>query len=377
MVFVPVGNPTGGGDPASRKGDNLYSDSVVALNASTGKMIWYYQMVHHDMWDYDVTAAPTLIDVTKGGKKIPAVAQITKQGLLFILDRMTGKPVFGVEERPVPPSTTAGEIMSPTQPFPVKPVPLARNSITPDEVSNINPQAAKYCADQVASRAGGVPFAPRNAENGTIIFPSSIGGGNWGGVSYDPALSLVFVNTQDLGSRSNPAAPGGGNGRPAGPRTAAAHGGEGGARFTDEERYPCNRPPWGRLTAVNANTGDIAWQVPLGGYKELEAKGVMGAGAANLGASMVTAGDVLFIGATNDERFRAFDARSGKQLWQVDLDGNALAEPMTFMNREGKQLLVIATGGAAYMGGVGPVQQSSSGKIIAFGLPSKPGAVKK
>jgi quinoprotein glucose dehydrogenase len=377
MVFVPVGNPTGGGDPAGRKGNNLYSDSVVALNAETGKLIWYYQMVHHDVWDYDVTASPTLVDVVRDGKKIPAVAQITKAGLLFILDRLTGKPIFGVEERAVPPSKTPGEELSPTQPFPLKPAPLARNSMSAAEVSRITPESERFCSAQVADHETGGPFLPRGGAKGTIVFPSSIGGGNWGGVSYDAQLGFVFVNTSDLGSAANGPRPAS---RAAGaPQAGAAlgapaplsHGGTGGGRFVDQDRYPCNQPPWGRLTAVNVNTGDIAWQVTLGSYKALEEKGIKDTGATNLGASLVTAGGVIFIGATNDRRFRAFDAHNGKLLWQVDVDGNALAEPMTYLNTAGKELLVVTTGGAAYMGGVGPVQEPVSGKIIAFGLPDK------
>ena len=143
MVFVPVGNPTGGGDPAGRKGSNLYSNSVVALNAETGKLIWYYQMVHHDVWDYDVTASPTLINVVQNGKTIPAVAQITKNGLLFILNRLTGQPIFGAEERPVPASKTPGEELSPTQPFPLKPVPLARNSMSAADIEPYQPGLRK------------------------------------------------------------------------------------------------------------------------------------------------------------------------------------------------------------------------------------------
>jgi quinoprotein glucose dehydrogenase len=364
MVFVPVGNPTGGGDPAGRKGNNLYSDSVVALNAETGKLIWFYQMTHHDVWDYDVTASPTLIDVVRSGKRIPALAQITKQGLLFILDRLTGQPIFGVEERAVPAGTTPGDVLSLTEPFPLKPPPLARNSMSAADVSRISPESESYCAGQVASRETGGPFLPRNPAKGAIVFPSSIGGGNWGGVSYDASLGLVFVNTSNLGSRGNPPAS-------ATPRGPALHGGEGGARFVDQDRYPCNRPPWGQLTAVNVNTGDIAWQVTLGSYKALEAKGIQDAGAPNLGASLTTASGLLFIGATNDQRFRAFNARDGKLLWQVDLDGDALAEPMTYLNREGRQLLTVTTGGAGYLGGVGPVEKEVTGKITAFELPQK------
>jgi quinoprotein glucose dehydrogenase len=366
MVFIPVGNPTGGGDPAGRKGDNLYSDCIVALNANTGKLIWYYQVVHHDVWDYDVPAPPTLIDVVQNGKKIPALAQITKQGLLFILNRLDGKPIFGAEERPVPHGDNPEDVLSPTQPFPLKPLPVARNSISAAEISQISPESTKFCNDLAATRELGGPFLPRSSK-GSIIFPSSIGGGNWGGVSYDASLGLVFVNTMDLGSRGNPVRPAG-TGAAAGRRVFG--GGEGGARFVDQDRYPCNRPPWGQLTAVNVNTGEFAWQVTLGSYKALEEKGIKDAGAANVGPSLVTAGGLLFIGATNDQRFRAFDVHSGKLLWQMDLDGNALAGPMTYLTRNGKQVMVAASGGAGYMGGVGPIQPQTTGKIIAFGIPA-------
>jgi glucose dehydrogenase len=380
MVFVPVGNPSGGGDPAGRKGKNLYSNSVIALNADTGKLIWYYQLVHHDVWDYDVTAPPALVDVVQNGKKIPAVAQLTKQGLLFILDRMTGQPVFGAEEREVPKNPQPGEELWPTQPFPLKPVALARNSMSAAEISRITPESEKFCAALVADHETGGPFPARGGAS--ITFPSSIGGGNWGGVSFDAGLGLIFVNTSNLGSVSNvrrPVAPA--PGAPVAGAIAASGaagrgniagnngGGGGGSRFVDQDHYPCNQPPWGQLTAINANTGDVAWQVTLGGYKQLEEKGIKNAGAVNTGGSMVTGGGVLFIGATNDHRFRAFDARTGKQLWQIDMDGNALASPITYLGRNGKQIIAVITGGSSYMGGVGPQDPMLPGKITAFTLP--------
>ena len=373
MVFVPVGNPSGGGDPAGRKGANLYSNSVVALNADTGKLVWYYQMVHHDVWDYDVTAPPALVDVVRNGKKVPAVAQLTKQGLLFILNRMTGQPIFGAEEREVPGNKPPGEELWPAQPFPVKPVALARNSMSASDISRITPASEEFCAAQVADHETGGPFLPRGA-GASISFPSSIGGGNWGGVSFHAGLGLIYVNTSNLGSISNgrrPAGTTGASGTAGTGRGAAANngGGGGGTRFVYQDHFPCNKPPWGHLTAVNANTGDIAWQVTLGGYKQLEEKGITNAGAVNTGGSIVTAGGLVFIGATNDRRFRAFDARTGKQLWQVDMDGHALAQPVTYLGRNGKQFIAVATGGPSYMGGVGPQVPVLPGKITAFTLP--------
>ena len=352
IVFVPVGNPSGGEPAEGRKGINLYSNSVVALKADTGKMLWYYQMVHHDVWDYDVTAPPTLIDVVQNGKKLPAVAQLTKQGLVFVLDRLTGKPIFGAEERKVPTENDIGEFLSPTQPFPLKPVPVSRNSITAAELSKISPEAEKYCAEQFATHVTGPPFTPRSTKP-QIFFPSTIGGGNWGGVTFAPDLGLMFVHSSNLGALS------------------AGRGGRGGGnRFVDQQHYPCNQPPWGELYAISANTGNVAWKVPFGSYKELEAKGIRDAGAVSVGGGIVTASGILFIGATNDRRFRAYEAKTGKLLWQIDVDGNALALPITYTTRDGRQLLAVGTGGPSYIGGVGPAQDVlQPGKITVYALP--------
>ena len=347
LIFVPTGQPTGGGPLPNRVGINLYANCVLALDAATGKLKWYFQTVHHDQWDYDVSAPPALIDVVRNGQKIPAVAQLSKQGLLFILDRMTGKPIFGVEERPVP-LGQPGDGTWPTQPFPLKPVPLSRNTMTLAEVSKISPEAEKYCTEALAGREL-VPFA-RTAPS----FPSSIGGGNWGGVAFDPKSALIFVNTSEMGR-----APSGNS-----PDRPASN------RFVDPNYFPCNTPPWGLLTAVNANTGEIAWKVPLGSYAELEAKGIKNTGAPNLGGPIVTASGVIFIGATNDKRFRAFDSRTGKELWMEEMKAHATATPITYEGRDHKQYVVVATGGTGLLSGVGPRDSTKfNGIITAFSLP--------
>jgi glucose dehydrogenase len=383
LVFVPTGNPTGGGSVADRAGNELYSSSLLALDANTGKLKWYFQSVHHDLWDFDDPAPPALIEVKQGHRTIPAVAQMTKQGMLFILDRMTGQPIFGVEERPVP-IGTEGDGTSPTQPFPIKPPPLSRDSMGLDEVSKMSPEAEAYCTAAMGGHAL-VPYSRTGPS-----FPSSIGGGNWGGVAFDPSLGLIFANTSELGR-----APGGGRGfgrgsergamRGAGPAQAT---GEAGAsvtpttasnrpnsnRFVDPDYYPCNQPPWGLLTAVNANTGDIVWRVPLGSYKELEAKGIKNTGTPNLGGAIATAGGLLFIGATNDQRFRAFDSKTGKELWTEDINGNAMSVPITYQSSGGRQFVVVATGGDGLLGGVGPRHTPPTqykGMIVAFALPAK------
>lgn len=364
LVFVPTGQPTGS-PLASQNGKELFSSCLLALDAKTGKLKWYFQSVHHDQWDFDVPAPPVLIEVKQGNRTIPAVAQMTKQGMLFILNRTTGKPIFGVEERPVP---TGREGTWPTQPFPVKPPPLARNSMTLNDVSKLSPEAEAYCTAAMGGHAP-VPFSLTGPS-----FPSGVGGGNWGGVAFDPNLGLIFANTSELGR-----APGGGRrgaepGRGADEGAASTLAGErpNSNRFVGPNYYPCNQPPWGLLTAVNANTGDIVWNVPLGSYRELEEKGIKNTGTPNLGGAIATASGLVFIGATNDQRFRAFDSRTGKELWTRDMDGNAMSVPITYQDRSGRQFVAVATGGAGLLYGVGPRDAASTqykGMIVAFALP--------
>jgi glucose dehydrogenase len=337
LVFVPTGQPGFGGPAENQAGKNLFGDCVLALDAATGKLRWYYQMIHHDIWDYDTGAPPALVDVVRNGQRTPAVAELTKPGLLFILDRMTGKPVFGDEERPMP-QGKPGEAW-PTQPFPIKPLPLARNSLTAAEVTKLTPEANQFCTDALKGEKL-VPYSLTQPR-----FPSSIGGGNWGGVAFDPNLGLIFANTNDIGI---------------GPM---------GGRFVDKDFYPCNQPPWGTLTAVNANTGDFAWRIPLGSYPELEAKGIFNTGAPNLGGPIATASGLVFIGASNDRRFRAFDSRTGKQLWMQNINGDAMATPVTYQGRNGKQYIVVAVAGPGLMNGVGPRGLEFPASLVAFTLP--------
>src|SRR5581483_7539026 len=238
LVFLPVGNPADSFYGADRKGTNLYANSVVALDAATGKYRWHIQMVHHDIFDYDVDAPPTLIDLTRDGRKIPAVVETTKMGLLWVLDRLTGKPVFGVEERKVPQSDVPGEVSWATQPFPVKPPPLARMTVKKDEVRE--PCRAGF--DELVHDG---PFQPFDSKV-SLRFPGTMGGGNWGGVAFDPSLGYLFVNTSNLGGTGRmEKAP---DGAPVPYRPVGGY-----VRWIDKDRYPCQQPPWGELTAVNAN----------------------------------------------------------------------------------------------------------------------------
>jgi quinoprotein glucose dehydrogenase len=361
MVFLPTGNPADSFYGADRKGTNLYANSVVALDALTGKLLWYYQLVHHDLFDYDLAAPPALIEIKRNGRTIPAVAQITKMGLLFLLDRTTGKPVFGVEERPVPKSDVPGEESWPTQPFPLKPPPLARISLTPEDITTRTPEAHKFCSEWFSRLRHQGPFTPFGLAP-TLLMPGTMGGGNWGGVSFDPQLGFVFVNTSSLGGTGQMVA--------AAPGAPMPYRNEGGyTRFLDQDQFPCQQPPWGELTAVNANTGDIAWRVPLGSYDQVEAQGLKSAGAANMGGSIATAGGLVFIAATTDSKFRAFDSRTGKELWVTRIDATGDAVPMTYRGSSGKQYVVIAAAGTNRFRMIANTADETADALIAFALP--------
>ena len=363
MVFIPTGNPADSFYGGDRKGTNLYANCVVALNAATGKLRWYYQMVHHDIFDNDVAAAPALITVEHSGKKIPAVAEITKAGLLFILNRDTGQPIFGVEERPVPKSDVPGEEAWPTQPFPLKPPPLSRNTISRNDVFARTPDSKRYCLELFDRLHNEGPYTPYGFAKPTLEFPGAMGGGNWGGVSFDPSLGYIFVNTTNMGAWGHMA--------PAPAGSAMPYRNESGyARFLDQEGYPCQRPPWGELSAVNANTGDVVWRTPLGNFDEIEAAGFPNAGTPNVGGSIATAGGLVFIAATNDFRFRAFDSRTGNELWSARLDATGNASPITYLGRDGRQYVVIAAGGPAHLRNVGDNSKNVADSLIAFALPS-------
>lgn len=360
LVLLSTGNPADSWYGADRKGTNLYANCVLALDAATGKLRWHYQLTHHDIFDYDVPGGPALIEVNKDGKRIPAVAQITKMGLLFLLDRTTGKPIFGVEERAVPSSDIAGEEAWPTQPFPIKPPPLSRITIRRDELSKRTPEAERYCADLFDKLKIGEVYTPYGSKT-TLVFPGAMGGGNWGGVSFDPKLGYIFVNTTDMGGIGHlvPSAPG---------AAMPIRNESGYARFLDHERYPCQQPPWGHLTAVNANTGDVAWKVPLGNYEELTSQGAKSTGTPNVGGSIVTAGGLVFIAATNDSRFRAFSSKTGQEVWSVRMEATGNATPITFLGGDGQQYVVIAAGGPAHLRNVGDTSGNKADSLIAFSL---------
>jgi quinoprotein glucose dehydrogenase len=348
LIFLPIGQPAAQYYGGHRAQANLYSSSVVALDATTGKVRWHFQLTHHDVWDYDNAATPALVDIVQSGRRIPAVVTVAKSGLMFFLHRETGKPVYPVEERPVPRSDIPGEETWPTQPFPVKPPPLSRLSIGPDEIFTGEPEHEKFCRDLV-SQIGGVhnlgPYTPYSGKEYRVVFPGQQGGPNFGGVAVDPATNYVIVNSRDVGGLGRMDKTSDGD-QVAYRRVSPLGRGTVNARFWNPRtNLPCQPPPWAHLMAVNANTGDIAWKVTLGTSDELEAKGVKNTGAFGQGGPIVTAGGLVFIAGTVDRRFRAFDSSTGARLWETRLDAEGHTTPMTYLGPNGRQYVVVMTTG--------------------------------
>ena len=463
MVFLALGSPSYDFYGADRIGSNLYGNSIVALEAKTGKYIWHFQTVHHDLWDYDLPAPPNLVSVNIDGKERDAVAQTTKTGFLFVLDRETGKPLFPVEERPVPVSHVPGEQAWPTQPFPVKPLPYARQHMTADDLSNFSPAAHDSLLKKFNSLRYEGLFTPPDPK-GTLMIPGTRGGSNWGGAAFDPETGLLYVKSSDspeidhlqkvetseqsatqtpyfqgkaiymahcaschgrdrkgdppnfpslvdVSTRMNKEAAltkiMQGSGRmPAfasllkgkeesiiayifdlqharssqkeadlfeihANRMATSESNNKSdtaavylnvtpfSHFRDIDGHPAIKPPWGALNAINLNTGDYAWKVPVGNIPELQGKGESITGMEGYGGPIVTAGGLIFIGGTRDKKFRAFDKETGDLLWETDLPGVANATPCTYWSN-GKQFIAVSVSGS---------EGDPAGSIISFALP--------
>ena len=448
IVFVPTGSASFDFWGGNRVGQNLFADCLLALDAVTGKRLWHYQFVHHDLWDRDPPAPPNLLSVRRNGKSVDAVAQVTKSGHVFVFNRETGEPLFPIEERAVPASDLPGESAWPTQPLPLKPAPFTRQIFSADEITDISPESHKMVLERFVKVRPHAPFMPPSRE-GTIIFPGFDGGAEWGGAAVDPH-GILYVNANEMPwiltmveTESKDGVPLSSGQRIYGQICATCHGqnrsgdparafpslekaaakfkrgdivqllnsgrgmmpsfaflsaeqkesvagfllgetpiaaardqspansedvlgGEpythmGYRRWLDTNGYPAVKPPWGTLNAIDLNTGEFVWRTALGELPELTARGLPPTGTENYGGPVVTAGGIVFIAATKDEMFRAFDQKTGKVLWQARLPAAGYATPSTYMVN-GRQFIVIACGG-------GKSGTKSGDAYVAFALP--------
>jgi quinoprotein glucose dehydrogenase len=356
LVFVPCSAPSPDYYGGERHGQNLYGNSLVALHASTGKVAWYFQVVHHDLWDYDIAAQPILAEIIKDGKKTPVVIVGTKMGHVFVLHRETGKPVFPVEERPVPASTVAGESAWPTQPFPVLPAPLGLQKVGVENAWGLNEAEWIAATERIKQFTSGGIFTPPSY-GGTIITPGNVGGIHWGGMSYDPGRGLLVTNINHLAAiiRMIPRDSLEMAERQNKDLIRAETGRQAGTPYVMKRDYLFKvdtggmkiqtAPPWGTLLAIDMKTGEKKWEVPLGFM--LDPRKYPGAekwGSLNLGGAITTAGNLTFVAASLDGHLRAFSTSTGKLLWQYLLPATAQATPMTY-SIKGKQYVVIAAGG--------------------------------
>ena len=442
IVFVPTGSAAADFYGADRLGDNLYANTLLALDAATGKRLWHFQTVHHDIWDRDLPAPPALVTVTHEGRRVDAVAQTSKQGIVWLFERATGRPLFPIEERPYPASGVDGERASRTQPQPVKPAPFARQRLTEDMLTRRTPAAHAAVLEAFRRFRSDGQFVPLAVGVETVVFPGFDGGGGWGGPAFDPATGLLYVSATemactgmlapavtgssgrqlylkecaachrddmsgappqipslvDVGRRKPPAeltrivrqGVGRMPGLPAlspeavdaivafigtGENRDVEHAGAttgaqryrftGYKRFLDPDGYPAIEPPWGTLTAIDLNTGERAWQIPLGEYPELAAQGLKNTGSELYGGPIVTAGGLVFIGATSyDKKVRAFDKTTGALLWEATLPFSAAGTPATY-EVDGRQYLVVPAGG-----GKARRPEPSGGVYVAFALPA-------
>ena len=350
LIYLPLASPIPFGYGGDRAGNNLFSNSLVAVDIRSGEYRWHFQTIHHDLWDHDPPAPPALFDIEKDGELIPALGVTTKSGYLYLLNRETGDAIFGIEERAVPASDVPGEETSPTQPIPTNPPALARVSFDASDLvtaADTSPEHAAACS-QLLAKSGNVtnqgPFTPwayrpnGAGDNTTLLFPGLTGGPNWGGVAFDPASKYAFVFAGDIGS------------------FGWVEESENGAEFPMQRRgprpgnfqvtidgmsLPCQKPPWGTLSAVDTTTGNIAWQQTLG-LSEVLPEENQNTGRAGRAAALVTAGNLIFIAATDDNRLRALDTMTGRQLWETTLAKRGNANPMTYRGADGNQYVVIS-----------------------------------
>jgi quinoprotein glucose dehydrogenase len=360
ILYMPLGAPNDDRVGPDRPGDNLFSSSVVAVNANTGEYLWHFQLVHHDIWDYDAQSAPLVVDLPRGGEMVPALIIVNKAGLMFTLDRVTGEPIFDIEERPVPQSDLAGEQASPTQPFPTKPEPLTQNTISRDNLYKGEPELQAYCEQMVDDnnmKLGG-PFMPIAVNQYSISPPGPAGGINFWGPAYDPELNLFISNTSNMFQPMRLIERTEGNYVNSGPLAGLR-------RFGDpERRLLCGPTPWGELVAVNMDTGDIAYRKTLG-VSDMLPVGMQDTGRPSSGGVVLTASGLTFVGGTDDFRFRAFATATGENLWEIRLPSSVQTTPITYMGADGRQFVTVVSTGGGLTG-----SEVTNDEIIAFALPA-------
>lgn len=366
LVFIPTGSASPDFFGGLRPGDNRWADSVVALRGDTGEFVWGFQLVHHDLWDYDTAAPPLLASLDRNGSRVPVVVEGNKTGYLFVLDRATGKPVFGVEERPVPKSEVPGEAAFPTQPFPVAPPQLNPGKLSEEDAWGVTPEDREACRQQLSDLRNDGIFTPPSLK-GSLSNPGILGGMTWSGYAFEPTRNLLFVNTNNLPWKvrliprkefeDKPKTESGDYDG----QTGAPYGVFRRPLLSPGAHLPCVTPPWGMLSAIDLSVGKIRWQVPLGSFQP----GHVPEGTISLGGPIVTAGDLIFIAGTLDPFIRAFDVETGKELWKSELPTSAHATPMTYqLKPDGKQFVVISSGGNPHIDG-----EKKGDAVIAFTLP--------
>ncbi len=367
LIFVPTGSASPDYYGGLRPGDDKWADSVVALQAQTGKVAWGFQLVHHDLWDYDTASPPLLTTLEHDGKKVPVVIQGNKTGFVYVLNRETGAPVFPVEERAVPQSDVPGEVTSPTQPFPVAPPALAPQRVSADDAWGLDAEDREACRKEIAGLRNEGIFTPPSVR-GSLAIPGNIGGMTWSGYAFDPERSTLLVTTNNFPTKVRviPRAEFEEARKKEEPGEYTAQEGAPYGMFrrpflSPKHRLPCVPPPWGMLSAVDMVRGKILWQVPLGSF----APGKVPDGVINLGGPIVTAGGVVIVAGTIDPFLRAFDVETGKELWKAQLPTSAHATPMTYRaGASGKQYVVIAAGGHSHID-----EEAQGDAVVAFTLP--------
>jgi quinoprotein glucose dehydrogenase len=355
LVFMATGSASPDFYGGGRRGDNLFANCVLCLDAHTGKRLWHFQTLRHDLWDHDLPAVPNLVTVTQRGRKVDAVAQVTKTGYVYLFERRTGRPLFPIEERPVPASDIPGEQTPATQPIPVKPLPFSRQFIAETDLTDISPEAQAEVLERFRTYRAEAAFAPPSLR-GTIVAPGLHAGATWSGASFDPTTGVLYVNSNDQPNVITLVERAAGS-----PERYVA---TGYFQFLDGSGHPAIKPPWGLLNAIDLNKGEFLWRVPLGEYPELTARGIKQTGTENFGGTIVTAGGLVFIGGSKDEMFHAFDKASGELLWQYKLGAGGYATPCTYTVK-GRQYVAIAAGGGGKLG------TRSGDAFVAFALPAK------